>query len=176
MKSLLTQQVLDDLYVWLVDCAAEGRACPGNAEIAKCYEFASVATAAKAVGRLEQQGRIVVLRGWTARQATIAATGASASPVRQAARSPRRPPKPKNHLVTAFSGPRVVGPRGRQCQWIEGEPSGDDSCKCLRETAPGVSWCPVHRERIFLPPEVADHRFGSLRRLVRREVTGSIAK
>jgi hypothetical protein len=176
MKSLLTPQLLDHLQGWLTDCAADGRVCPSNTEIAKRFKFSSVATAAKAVGRLEKQGRIVVQRGWTARQVTIIGTGESTAQIRQITRVVRKPTRPTDRIVDVFSGPRVVGPRGRQCQWIEGEPSGDDSCKCLRETALGVSWCPTHRMRIFLPPEVADQRFGPLRGLVRGQVVRRIAK
>jgi hypothetical protein len=166
MKPVLTTQLLDDLYGWLAECAAGGRACPGNGEIARRYAFASVATAAKAVGRLEKQGRIAVQRGWTARQATIVATGASTAPIRQASREARKPPQPGQRLVVTLPKARIVGPRGRQCQWIEGEPGGDDSCKCLRETAQGACWCPVHRARVYLPPEVAEQRFGPIPGLV----------
>ena len=162
MKPVLTPQLLDDLYGWLADCAVAGRVCPGNADIARRYEFASVATAAKAVGRLEKQRRIVVLRGWTARQATITATGESTAPIRQAARTARQPARPNGHRVVVPAGPHVAGPRGRQCQWIEGEPGGDDSGKCLRKTARGASWCPPHLERVYLPPDVAEKRFGPL--------------
>ena len=176
MKSLLTPQLLDSLHDWLTECAATEQVCPSNTDIAKRYEFSSVATAAKAIGRLEKQARIAVLRGWTARQVTITATGESTARIRQIIRVVRKPSRPRDHAVDVFSGPRIVGPKGRQCQWIEGEPSGDDSCKCLRETAPGASWCPPHRTRIFLPPEVADQRFGPLRGLVRGQVVRRIAK
>ena len=177
MKQILTPQLLDDLFGWLAECAGAGRVCPGNAEIARRYEFASTATAAKAVGRLEQQGRIAVRRGWTARQATITATGESTAPIAQAIRDARRPPQlSARSVITALPGPRIVGPRERQCQWIAGEPSGDDSCKCLRETAQGVSWCPAHLERIFLPPEVAEERFGTLPGVARGSVAGRVAR
>jgi hypothetical protein len=162
MKQVLTPQLLDDLFGWLAECAGAGRACPGNAEIARRYEFASAATAAKAVGRLEQQGRIAVRRGWTARQATITATGESTAPIAQADRAARKPPCPGGSSPVVPAGPRIVGPRGRQCQWIGGVPSGDDSCKCLRETARGTSWCPAHLECIYLPPEMAENCFGPL--------------
>lgn len=162
MKSHLTPQLLDDLYGWLAECAETGRVCPRNAEIARRYAFASAATAAKAVGRLENQGRIAVLRGWTAREATIIATGKSTAPMAQASRVARKPPRSRVRSVTALPGRRIVGPGGRRCQWIEGEPSGDDSCKCLRETVRGESWCPTHLERIYLPPELAEERFGPL--------------
>ena len=162
MKPVLTPQILNDLDGWLVECAATGRSCPGNAEIASRYEFSSLATAAKAVGRLEKHGRIGVLRGWTARQATIIATGESTAPIRQSDRAVRKPPQPRESPVIVPAGRRIVGPRRRQCQWIEGEPSGDDRCKCRRETARGLSWCPAHLDRIYLPPEVAEERFGRL--------------
>ena len=35
-------------------------------------------------------------------------------------------------------------PPAKQCQWIEDEPSADDSCKCLGETVPGRSYCGPH--------------------------------
>lgn len=161
MKPLLTPRLLDELYGWLADCAAGGRACPGNAEIARRYGFASVATAAKAVGRLERQGRITVLRGWAARQATIAATGQSTAPIRQAGRKAHRTPGSGGVSIAVPMGARVIGPAGRQCQWIEGEPGGDDGCKCLRRTVPGGSWCEVHRERVYLPPEIAGQPVGA---------------
>lgn len=162
MKSLLTPQILDDLYGWLAECAAKGGACPGNTEIARRYAFASVATAAKAVGRLEEQGRIGVLRGWTARQATIIATGKSTAPIPQAVRFARRPPASMSNRPILSAGPDIIGPKGQQCQWIEGKPTGDDRCKCRRKTAHGVSWCAAHLERIYLPPEVAEARYGPL--------------
>lgn len=172
MKPVLTPRILEDLHGWLADCAVDGHTCPGNGEIAKRYGFASVATAAKAVGRLETQGRIAVVRGWTARQATIVATGLSTAPIRQAARASRNPSANSGRRMALSAGPRMVGPRGRQCQWIEDDPCGDDSCKCLRETARGDSWCPAHRERVYLPPEVAEERFG----VVAVATTGSVTR
>ena len=32
----------------------------------------------------------------------------------------------------------------RVCQYIAGEPTEDDSCKCLEPTLPGHSWCREH--------------------------------
>jgi len=174
MKAVVTPELLETLFHWLADCAAAGRACPGNAEIAKRYDFASAATAAKAIAKLERQGRITVARGWTARQVTIAETGDSTAGIVGTSRMARKPRRPVKQVVTRSSGPRVVGPKGRQCQWIDGEPRGDDSCKCLRETVESESWCPVHRARIFLPPEVADQRFGSIRQLARNRATGRV--
>lgn len=161
MKRLLTPEMLNSLYGWLADCAEQGRRCPGNAEIARHYGFASSATAAKAVARLEREGRIRVRRGWTARQATIVATGRSTAPVGERLRAGRRQPCRYRQPVPAM-GPRIAGPKGRQCQWIEDEPSGDDACKCLRLTAPGASWCRAHRARVYLPPEAVEARYGPL--------------
>lgn len=167
MKQVLTPDLLDDLYRWLVQCAAAGVTCPGNVEIAKRYAFASGATAVKAIGRLEKDGRITVQRGWTARQVTITATGASTAEIRQASRRARKAPQPGHRSILPL-GPRAIGPTGRQCQWIDGEPEGDDSCKCLRRTAErGGSWCAAHLTRVYLPAEVAEARFGGLPGLAR---------
>ncbi|WP_169054909.1 GcrA family cell cycle regulator [Azospirillum sp. TSA2s] len=45
----------------------------------------------------------------------------------------------------------------KSCQWIEGNPTPDDSCKCLAPSAPGVSYCPDHAARAYrvLPRGVA---------------------
>lgn len=39
-------------------------------------------------------------------------------------------------------------PPGR-CQWIAGEPSGDDRCKCGRRAVPGLPYCPDHQARAY---------------------------
>lgn len=39
--------------------------------------------------------------------------------------------------------------RPRTCQWIDGEPLAEDSCKCGEKTAAGESWCPGHLTRIY---------------------------
>lgn len=161
MKQMLTTEMLDSLYGWLADCAEAGRQCPGNREIARRYGFASGATAAKAVARLERDGRIRVRRGWSARQATILVTGRSTTGVEEHRYERRRKVLLTERAVPAM-GPRIPGPEGRQCQWIEGEPGEDDRCKCLRVTAAGESWCKAHKARVYLPPEVAEARFGPL--------------
>ena len=46
----------------------------------------------------------------------------------------------------------------RTCQFIEGEPTADDSCKCGAETLPGSAYCQAHFERCWLrvaPEEAA---------------------
>lgn len=35
------------------------------------------------------------------------------------------------------------------CQFIDGEPSPDDSCKCLKPAVPGRAWCAEHLERVY---------------------------
>lgn len=53
--------------------------------------------------------------------------------------------------------PGFVAAPARLCQWIEGDPTPDDSCKCLAPSAPGVSYCPAHAQRAYrvLPRGVA---------------------
>lgn len=41
--------------------------------------------------------------------------------------------------------------RPRTCQWIDGEPSADDACKCGRPTIPGFSYCAPHVARAYQP-------------------------
>jgi hypothetical protein len=47
-------------------------------------------------------------------------------------------------LGTKFSAP---GFRFRACQYIEGDPSPDESCKCGEAVVPGTAYCPTHLER-----------------------------
>lgn len=35
----------------------------------------------------------------------------------------------------------------RTCQWIEGQPTADDGCKCGAPSAPRASYCPTHLAR-----------------------------
>lgn len=53
-----------------------------------------------------------------------------------------RPLPPRRHPVG-------VGPAPRTCQWIAGEPTGDDSCKCGAETLPGRPYCLEHELRAW---------------------------
>ena len=46
--------------------------------------------------------------------------------------------------------PRLLpdpGPLPKHCQWIAGEPSAHDSCKCLAPTVPGRPYCAEHQAR-----------------------------
>lgn len=159
---VMDPNILDSLYGWLCECATTGAPCPGNQTICDRYGFKSMATASGAIKKLETQGKITVRRYNQARQVYIPATGQRTAapkmekkqghvPVLPALRKrvvapktskkaspPRKPRKPR---ATA------VGPRSRQCQWIEGLPTRDDSCKCLAETPPGEPYCPSHEHR-----------------------------
>jgi hypothetical protein len=45
-------------------------------------------------------------------------------------------------------------PAPRACQWIEGEPTPDDSCKCGAPSAPGQPYCGPHLRRARrVPPD-----------------------
>ncbi len=37
-------------------------------------------------------------------------------------------------------------PLVRACQFIAGDPSADDACKCRRAAMPGAPYCEVHAE------------------------------
>ena len=45
--------------------------------------------------------------------------------------------------------------RVTRCQWIEGEPTGDDACKCGGRAVEGTAWCADHLARIWRPRETA---------------------
>lgn len=42
----------------------------------------------------------------------------------------------------------------KKCQYIEGEPSADDSCKCGKPAQVGCSECPEHRAICYYTPKV----------------------
>ena len=45
----------------------------------------------------------------------------------------------------------VAGARFRACQWIPGEPSADDACKCQAATGASRVYCPEHEVRVWRP-------------------------
>jgi hypothetical protein len=53
--------------------------------------------------------------------------------------------------VGAWGGIRAIatGQASKACQWIAGEPTCDDSCKCLEPVANGKSYCNAHQERVY---------------------------
>lgn len=38
----------------------------------------------------------------------------------------------------------------KRCQFIEGEPTADDACKCGAKTLPGSPYCPAHHARCYM--------------------------
>lgn len=41
------------------------------------------------------------------------------------------------------------GPSPKFCQWIDGEPTETDACKCLQPVARKSSYCPAHTRRVW---------------------------
>lgn len=42
------------------------------------------------------------------------------------------------------------------CQWIEGEPSFDENCKCLKPVIPSKPYCEAHYKRAYKKIPVAN--------------------
>lgn len=66
----------------------------------------------------------------------------------------RRPPgrwliARMNSLASACRRSCEVGPPPTRCQWIEGEPTASDDCKCLAPILAGSSYCPAHHRRCW---------------------------
>lgn len=226
-ETLITPGVLDSLYNWLYECAHNGSVCPSNQNICERYGFKSWSTASGAVRKLQDQGKITVMRFNRSRQVYIVATSKLTSLPRSAqiaaghvpelpalrkkkvpanvrsqrtvdlpggaeapagGASPTAKPKPAATLpavpkqASKLDLPKRRGrpskakpPRARvspasmdlpklaqapkrhaqRCQWIENEPSPDDSCKCLAPTLPGSPWCAEHKARAYPVHRVA---------------------
>jgi hypothetical protein len=45
-----------------------------------------------------------------------------------------------------------LGHRFESCQWIDGDPTADDSCKCGRQVRDGSVYCDDHQERARRQP------------------------
>ena len=45
--------------------------------------------------------------------------------------------------------PGFEAPPPHTCQYIAGQPTPDDSCKCDRPVLPGSSYCPEHHARCW---------------------------
>ena len=63
----------------------------------------------------------------------------------------RSEPQLKAPEELAAIEPLIPGPPAKSCQWIEGEPSADDSCKCGAPVVPGRSYCAEHLKRTIIP-------------------------
>ena len=155
--TVITPEVLDDLYGWLACCAMVPEPCPPNDTIRDRYGFKSISTSAAAIRKLEAMGRIEVQRGTNVRRVKIVATGSSTAAIKVPPPKLRARPAPKPEPTQ----PKPVQPRRkpvdiapipkrRQCQWIAGEPTPDDSCKCLTETRPASPWCEEHHEQAYV--------------------------
>ncbi len=46
--------------------------------------------------------------------------------------------------------PGFDGAAPNRCQYIEGEPSADDACKCGKPAIEGKSWCPEHYSMVYV--------------------------
>jgi len=46
--------------------------------------------------------------------------------------------------------PVFTGPAPRRCQWIEGEPSAEDACKCGQPSVEGRPYCSEHTARAYV--------------------------
>lgn len=53
------------------------------------------------------------------------------------------------------------GDPAKRCQWIEGEPSTDDRCKCLKPTKPGSAYCEEHHKRAYGNPRWRDETYSA---------------
>jgi len=178
-----------DRVLAIVSAAADaGEVCPTNPVLAARMGWASVASASRAVADLERAGLVRVERTRVWRIVTIVATGRSTAwngmgrnpdPEAEARDAARR----RKVAITAdaqaraeqFSRraaglpvyrlairPGFSGGPAHKCQWIEGDPARDNSCKCLAPSAPGHSWCAAHLARIHDAPTQArlDRRLG----------------
>ena len=71
--------------------------------------------------------------------------------------SVRRPPLSGGKMPTGRSvvhQPKMVavaGARFRECQYIAGVPSADDTCKCRAATGVSRVYCPEHEARVWRP-------------------------
>lgn len=66
-----------------------------------------------------------------------------------------RPTAPRETIVPLKpqeNEPAVLVTR-HGCQWINGEPSGDNACKCGKPARSGSPYCPTHHNRCYLNRE-----------------------
>jgi biotin operon repressor len=65
-----------------------------------------------------------------------------------------RPPK---SVRSAESKVKPAGPF-KGCQYITGDPVGDDGCKCGEPVQQGSSFCPTHHAKCFIKPSKPDEQ------------------
>lgn len=182
---------LDRVHAMLVNAAWTGEVCPSNQVIADRMGWAGVASASRAVNHLERAGRIRVERTRVWRIVTIPGTnkrtgwngmGRNPDPAVAARDEARRslaklqgPAEYRQRLASGMTviklaiRPGFTGGPARTCQWIEGDPSPGDDCKCGAPSAPGHSWCPDHLVRSVDPEARArvDRQLGIARETAR---------
>ncbi len=154
----------------LCSAAERGEPCPALKVIAQSLGNRSVGAASRALRTLTKLEYIAVERKGKLRTGkipqsivvTILATGerTAVPPAptlkanqpkprsRPAAKAPSKTPaKPK----VAYPRRWIVGAglRFKTCQWIDGEATADDGCKCGELTSFGGPWCPAHHARIW---------------------------
>lgn len=154
----------EQLYAVLVRAAESGQPCPGNTELAGRFGWDSIASPVRRMQKLEKAGRITVERGHHTRVVTIVATGqrtagAAVRSQRVRVSGPRRRSKPSEEQAPTVTSddrwPKISRLpdfgfwRPKQCQWIEGQPTRDDSCKCLAPVRPGQPYCEAHYRRAW---------------------------
>jgi hypothetical protein len=73
--------------------------------------------------------------------------------------------KEEPHSTTVlWSGTRTrsfvpLGPLPKICQWIEGEPTWDDTCKCCAPTQAGSVYCSEHLARAYTKKAEPEERY-----------------
>lgn len=120
----------------------------------------SVATIAGRLGRsrgaIYMHAKAIGLRrpkhpgGTLRRLADARARGAARSAVLHAGR-----PGTAGHGRLQGIAP-FIGVQHQTCQWIEGEPSPDDGCKCGSPVLPGLPYCGRHAARAYRAIEMIE--------------------
>lgn len=138
---------VEQAFAMYAQAAAAGAVCPTLDEISTALGGLSLSMGKRCTKVLVDSGRIRVRVFRNCRVVEIAATGQTTR-LLEAQREPAK--LSPVHEAVPPTPPADIGPPHRRCQWIAGEPSGDDSCKCLRETEPGRSFCPTHHARAYI--------------------------
>ncbi len=137
----------DALVARLIDLAQAGRS---NSQIAAALGPAF--TGNMVAGKLHRLGGVVTRperpapEPRSARPRQPKPTKAAAQP---AGTADVVPEAPKRRARREPPAPRLRVSAFRECQWIAGEPSFDDACKCRRPTVEGFSYCADHNARAW---------------------------
>lgn len=75
--------------------------------------------------------------------------------------APQPPPRREPEPIEAAAAPSAQNPEAEsqpyrpfilppgRCQWIAGQPSADDACKCGQRSVPGRPYCPDHEAKAY---------------------------